>query len=126
MTISRKSDTIDNIEELNKSPAIKKKTSKNTIQLYRELLRIENIENLWLYPPVNRPIKIRLILSADANNVRIQLSIVNVSRMRAFRPSNPSLFCLERPLLESLFYFGTSSIRDWTERLWKSKSNKST
>lgn len=25
--------------------------------------------------------------------------------------------CLERPLLESLFYFGTRSIRDWTERL---------
>lgn len=76
------------------------------------------------------------ILSADATSVRIQLSIVNVSRMRAFRSSNPHLSCSlsfslfflcfasNVPCSNPCFYFGTPSIRDWTERLWKSENNK--
>lgn len=48
----------------------------------------------------------RPILSADAYNVQIQLSIVNVSRMRAFRSSIPSLFASNVPCSNPCFISG--------------------
>lgn len=108
-------------------------------QRYDSILsRISRIFAASLFRLPIRPLRNPVFRFCLQKSVRIQLSIVNVSRMRAFRSSNPylsfslvlslsfslSLFCLERPLLESLFYFGTPSIRDWTERLWKSENNK--